>query len=522
MKRIIATLIVLGLMFMLFACGAGETTGGATTEASAIELENSNADEPAASVNSHINGAVMPPLQGGSMLYTFPSAKSYDVVQSDEGNYRVYHLGIVNDLGEVLSEPQYTYVKYSHGEDGSVNGLFAQKGKEFTWYDLDGTSKKLPFQAAKVQAIQNGRYWIVSRLGLTGDSFSLEEGVCDGLYDTQAEKFIFPPKDGLNLFSSGGLIFGNQYETSSFDSKRVRGFQWDPADNSTREFPMKWRCYGYFPETGWYEMVENYSTGGFELYIVDQNMEIVPELRTDWHIDERFDGGNHLVVRSRSDDSMNTWVNSGGTFSKLLYDQIQRYERCYIAWKDGSCWSGGTPTLFDDKLKIVHEAQNGETIVMLSDFQSNSEMIVLMDKESRIQKAWDPRTCKEINLKSKSGCWFNNESAYILENGRWRTIDPAQYCDKAKGEDGAWFCQVTEDGFIIRLAVLKEGVYATEERYIAVDWNGKPTNHPLLRFYKNGNKMSDAGEQGPNYFWAEQDGARGYVNEKGEWLFKHE
>ena len=102
MKRIIATLIVLGLLFMLSACGAGETTGGATTEASAIELENSNADEPAASVNSHINGAVMPPLQGGSMLYTFPSAKSYDVVQSDEGNYRVYHLGIVNDLGEVF------------------------------------------------------------------------------------------------------------------------------------------------------------------------------------------------------------------------------------------------------------------------------------------------------------------------------------------------------------------------------------------------------------------------------------
>lgn len=72
---------------------------------------------------------------------------------------------------------------------------------------------------------------------------------------------------------------------------------------------------------------------------------------------------------------------------------------------------------------------------------------------------------------------------------------------------------------ILRLSMEVEN-YFSYHRYIAIDWAGKQIDHPLLRFCdENHLSYSNAGEQGPRYFWVEQDGKRGYINEQGEWLF---
>jgi len=459
-------------------------------------------------------GAVMPPLQGGPMLYTFPAAEPYDVNTMGDYDEPLYYKGLVNDRGEVIAEPRYESVQYLHDEYDQITGLLAYKGEELTWYLLDGTAKKMPFRSARVIPQHNGRYWIVETLGPGRGSSSYYAGTRDGLYDIKDDSFVFPPTDGLSLRAFDGFVFGNQYETSSYDSKHLRGFQWNPADGSTREFPLEWRCQGYFPETGWYEMVD-YSNGSPpEIIIVDQDLNIVPGLRTEWHIDARFDGGNYLVVRSRYGGSVETWVDRNGTFSGLRYNSIQRRGRGYVAWISGSAWVGGESILLDGMLNILHKAQEGEsfeTFINQNSYDhSNAELIVLIDKDGKVRNAWNPETGKEMTMADKSGRWFHGGKAYKLEKGQWRVIEPS-----------GWIILATDDLIIIRDGKWTEEGHWTDVTYSAIDWNGKPVNTPLAPFFANtDNRFSPAGPQGPNYYWVTLGDDSGYINEKGEWLFK--
>jgi len=538
MKKTLTILLALVcFLAILFACGKTQPEESGTSQTTNQSEETTIAAEPttappvtepaettAPGAEPARKGAVIPPLQGGPMLYEFSAKEPY---MEDEEGYPRYHRGLVDDLGKVIAKPQYEHTEYTYDDSGRVTGMFAQKGKDFTWYALDGAAKKIPFQASEIRPFADGRYWIVSTTGSEIGTSSYDDGTRDGLYDTKEERFVFPPTDGLNLHPYGGTVIAKQHKTISFDSKFLRSFQWNPADGSTREFPTKWRCQGYFAETDWYEMVEYYAGGDFEIFFVDRNMNIVPDLRTSWHIDEYFDGGNYMVLRHRGNDAEQTWANRNGSISELRYEDIQQRGSCYIAWRNGNEWSGGTPFLYDGKLNLLHEAKEGEHFAVLRDYISGADseaiLIALAGKDGIPRKVWDANTGKEFNTSGQNGYWLTYDEAYSLQNGAWQVVEFSRYLDKDKGETNAYCALATKDGLILQLSWEADS-FLQDIRYIAVGWDGKPTKYPLLPFYDDDNYLisGSAGKQGPGYFWAERDGKRGFIDTKGKWLFVDE
>jgi len=534
MKKAWLVLLLATAVCGLWGCGAGEESPGPTTGFAITEEAATTAAPPAtiappviptaAPLDPNRVMAVMEPVQGGEMLYEFRGSKPYKYEFSDyDGEeYPVYPIGLINQEGKLVAEPQYTHVKYAYGDNGQIFGLFAHKENALMYYTLDGVAKKMPFEAEQIYPVQNGRYWIVSQYESggydRGSEYSFYDGARDGLYDTEKEHFVIAPKSGLALWEAGGLVFGNQRETSSRDSKHLRSFQWNPADGSTKDFPSKWRCQGYYPETGWYEVVEGYDTSHFDIYIVDKDMKIVPELRTRWHIDERFNGGNYLVVRSRSSNDIETWVDRNGVFSDLRYNSIRQMGRCYVAWRNGSEWNGGIPVLLDGMLNTLYEAQEGERFSPLyDDFydQSDEKLIVLTDQQGNALRAWDAQTGKAFPTKEQNGRWFSG-TAFLLQEGRWQVFDLSQYLNEK--EDSVNIDLATEDGMILRLGKLIDEIFLSNVRYIAVDWDGKRIdNCPLEPFFDQIGVT--AGPQGPNYYWVELNNKRGYIDVKGNWLF---
>jgi len=68
---------------------------------------------------------------------------------------------------------------------------------------------------------------------------------------------------------------------------------------------------------------------------------------------------------------------------------------------------------------------------------------------------------------------------------------------------------------------LSDETFIEHVETFAIDWDGnRISNCPLEPYFDSfGSMPITAGEQGPNYFWVEHDGKRGYINTKGEWLF---
>jgi len=468
-------------------------------------------------------GAVMPPLQGGPMLYTFRAAEPFDTQPSgyDGTPQPVFHFGLVNDMGEMVVSPRYEHIEYIRDANGRISGLFAFIGREITHYALDGTATALPFSAAGISAADDGRHWAALSVNMEvgEDEPVRHEGGLDqnGLFDSQTQTFVIPPTDGLWLWARNGVIVGNQYESSDFGSPVLRSFLWNPEDGSEREFPEGWTCQGFFPETGWFEMVEWSEGGVVELFVVDEDMNIVPDLLTQWHIDARFDGGEFLVVRDRFDDSLNTWVGRDGAFSELRFDMIQRWNRSYIAWNDGMS------TLFDGQLNVLHETAPGESFTAFSDATtahqpgSIPELIVLQDEAGAVLNAWDTETGREFA--GQNGRWLGNDNIYVLENGQWNVIDVTQF---REGDEAiSWVMLASEYGLILQLAEDEQN-FLISIRHIAIDWQGNLTEHPLLPFFED-DSIHHHGENMPgNYFWIEGETQRGFVNIDGEWLFVEE
>jgi hypothetical protein len=68
---------------------------------------------------------------------------------------------------------------------------------------------------------------------------------------------------------------------------------------------------------------------------------------------------------------------------------------------------------------------------------------------------------------------------------------------------------------------LSDETFIEHVETFAIDWDGnRISGCPLEPYFDSlGSFPMTAGEQGPNYFWVEHEGKRGYVNSKGEWLF---
>ena len=138
MKKLFAALMALGL-FMLMGCGEAKegevTTVEPTTEATTTE-------EPL-TLDPNRPMAIMEPVQGGPMLYTFTGKNG--------------KLGLVDQDGELVAQPQYEQpnywdysatfslrAEYTRDANGRIDGITLQKGEkgeEIIHYTLDGKSR---------------------------------------------------------------------------------------------------------------------------------------------------------------------------------------------------------------------------------------------------------------------------------------------------------------------------------------------------------------------------------------------
>jgi len=483
MKKIVALFVALGLVLALFGCAAVEPSS-----------ETPAAEEPVTTTTPPPlpprEGAVMPPLQGGPMLYMFNAAEPYGYFPSeyDGSPWPRFHIGLVNDMGEVVTEPRYTFARYAHDAYGRVIGVFAYIERKLTWYTLDGTATIKPFEVAWAESVLNGRYWIVRTRGHGMGSFSIDDGTRDGLYNVEEERFVIEPTDGLQLVGYSGVVFGAQRETESFDSAFLHSFRWNPEDGSRMEYPEGWHVQGYNSETGQYRMVER---------------------------GEQFEYGSRIFFVDRDMNLLD------------IEDEIGLGER------RGNLWVLHN-SLLDSQRDVIHAAQVGQSFVNLydrirpGDHGTGPGLVALMDNDRNILEAWCTQTGEPFNMQAHgNGPWISQDGwggAYRAQNGAWQAIIPSRFLDIPPMEGGvAFIIAVTQAGAIIRVGREEQSRFA-ETRAIAVDWYGNEADHPLLRFFDNENiwlSFRVAGEQGPNYFWVEHDGQRGFINTNGEWLFIH-
>ena len=171
--------------------------------------------------------------------------------------------------------------------------------------------------------------------------------------------------------------------------------------------------------------------------------------------------------------------------------------------------------------KPLYTTKPGEEIVRLYPVPYELQLLglVVQDAKGNIVKSFDeygkPMQSKPEAQLFSDGIYTG--TLYKLKDGKWTTLDLRQFMKPDVEAHNADHMVVTENWVIVVTGIAYESTEIDE--IFAVDWTGKQYNNcPLMPFIP-GHYLQSAGEQGPNYYWVEHDGKRGYVNTKGEWLF---
>ena len=529
MKRLLALLAVLALVFSLSACDwfvktpEGETTGGDTAETTAAEIP----PDP---------GVPMDPVQGGPMLYTFYGRNAYEtyVSEYDGEEYAVYPIGLIGQDGKLVSPPVYHDVQYTYdAAEQRVTGLVAVKDREITIYGLDGKSRVLPVGGYQIDVFPGGRYALIHAAqegSLHG--WDSEDPLNDGLYDLLNDRWAVEPKTGqmVSRHRTGGLAFIYQYDTPDATGEETAQWAYICADGSRMELPLTLgRVQEYYPETGWFGAI--WTQGEWEHRYYDKDLKLIPAL-TGWSLDgSGFDGGQWCAAaRVVGDEREETWVNRQGVFSDRRYGEIYNNGwHCYFSG-DNFDWGKKTGVLFDLDLNEVCRTGPGERLAVLRTLNGSAdEAFALLDADKNIQAVYD-LYAKPMQAPAAFRCWLDSDvnMLYCTYQGGWRVLQMNQFFPKPKaghadGEPYAWAIAACGDFIVVQTGVhWYEGEPAVYGAF-AVGWDGKPyADCPLEPFYDLLGYQT-AGEQGPYYYWIEQqDGRRGYINVKGEWLFVDE
>ena len=178
-----------------------------------------------------------------------------------------------------------------------------------------------------------------------------------------------------------------------------------------------------------------------------------------------------------------------------------------------------TGTILGADRKPLYTAKPGEEIIRLYPvpYQLQLMGLVVQDAQGSIVKAVDYNG-KPMQAKSEAQ-FFSDKfllggTLYKLKDGKWTTLDLRQFLKPDAEDYSATYMVVTEDWVIVVTSF-----FESIDEIFAIDWTGKPYEDCPLMPFISGHFLHDAGEQGPNYYWVEKDGKRGYVNTKGEWLF---
>ncbi len=481
MKRTSAAFLCLALAF-LFACGRQNAPAQSTQGSSPVSEKDkttslASTEEPSASAPNHPK-AVMPPLQGGPMLYSFEASEPYKVeeVKDEDGSYTLilYYEGLVNQNGDVVVPPKYERTDYVYADDSKtcVIGLIARRDKSFTYYTLDGKSKKLACEGLSIEVFQGGKYAVV---GLAEDGRA--QDYHDGLFDLEKNVYVVEPRAGQMIqsqYKDSGMVFGYDYGANGESEKTVAQWFFVCATEVKKEVPMTFgRLNNYHMRDKVFETVEN-----FVWFYYDQQWERVakpkepPEPQTD---QSQYKLGNGEQFR---------------TFSAFM--RISR-----LGYNDSSDNLG---TLVLDKNltpKMLFDAKGilvtGSETPLIGDFYANEDQIDYY--------------CKYVN-----GTWT------VLKSSKFWNPDSLHEISEGPRFRAAVFA-ACEDYLVLNGWNGKSG----DAHTFAINWEGNPYNNcPLEKFFdKEGmNLRLTAGEQGPEYYWIDDSqGKRGYVDVRGNWLF---
>jgi hypothetical protein len=516
MKKLLTATLTLALALTLWGCeffGGGETTTTAQTTGA-----NETPTSPAA----------MEPLQGGPMLYTFYGSEAYTTETSDyDGEeYPVYPLGLIDREGKRVSAPVYHKAEYVYDESGrQVIGLIAVKDREFTLYQLDGESRALPCDGYRIDVYPGGRYATV-RAAEYGGLFSenADEPLKDGLYDIENGRWVIEPKDGQMIqYCAGGVALGYQYDSGDATGDEVAQWAFSCADESVRELPMKLgRVQEYYPETGWFGAM--WTEGEWENRYYDRDLKLLPQL-TGWSVSpEGFSGGAYAKLYNNSSfPDVETWVNRQGKIVELQHESIFFAGKCYLAGNQ-DLWQEKQGALLDAGLNELFKTGPDEHFAVLwrQNQTDGIDGVLLLDSGGAVKAAFDENG-KPFADTGAFRCWvepdIGNVTAFALQSGKWRVLDLMQYSPQAGSEPYVRALALCEEYIVVEAGDQWYSAEAQRDTF-AVNWEGgKIDDCPLEPFFSRIGGQT-AGEQGFNYFWVEQeDGKRGYINLKGEWLF---
>ena len=547
-QKLLALLAALAILFTLSSCDwftknpDGNTTTAATTAAEPITLDPNRPMAP------------MEPLQGGPMLYTFYGSEAYTTYFSeyDGEEHPVYPIGLVDQDGKLVSAPVYHQADYIYDEAGQrVTGLAAVKDREITIYTLEGQSRALPCEGYRIEVFPGGRYaavYTAEDFAWTGSSSS-EDPLKEGIFDLQGNRFVVEPKAGQMIqYYGGGVAFGYQYDTADATGDETAQWAFKTAEEGTEEsvieLPLSLgRIQQYFPETGWYggmwaeKRGSDWTTGAYESRVYDNNFEVIPAL-SGWSVDyEGFGGGEWCMIYNNINDAgITTWVNRQGELSDKRYgDGVQASPGGQSYLIDGS-YSNQATLLLKADLTEAFSLQAGEHFARMETLSANPramggshEGYFHLNGDRSVKAAYD-LAGNPMRAPASFRCWWhlddinNVGTAYAATGGQWAGLDLTQFfpTPKASHRGGVPYANplVMCEDYI----VLAAGVHWYEwgETYdtFAVDWQGnKIDDCPLAPFFGLLNYQT-AGEQGPDYYWiAQEDGKRGYIDLRGNWLF---
>jgi len=178
-----------------------------------------------------------------------------------------------------------------------------------------------------------------------------------------------------------------------------------------------------------------------------------------------------------------------------------------------------TGTILGADRKPLYTTKPGEEIIRLYPVPYELQLmgLVVQDAQGNVVKAVDyngmPMQTKTEAQFFSDGFLFGG-TLYKLKDGKWTTLDLRQFL-KPDVEDHCAVAMVVTEDWVIVITLF----YESRDEVFAIDWTGKPYKDCPLMPLIPGHYLQSAGEQGPNYYWVEHDGKRGYVNTKGEWLF---
>jgi len=503
MKKICMGLLI-ALLLGLCACGKSadsptENFAGTTTEITEIAVTTEEpTTEELATLDPNRPIAIMEPLQGGPMLYTFMGKNG--------------KLGLINQDGGLVAEPQYEppntgdysaayslRAEYTRDANGRIDGITLQKGEKgeaFIHYTLDGKSRP-------VKGIPD-----------VGGRYALLDG---GLYDVEKDRWKLAPKEGQNITETyRDRVFLQQAEANGTTKLYVYVLE----DERIQELPEG--VHAYLAELGLYRA--GYAQGSpqgdkyyFKYY--DQNLKHLPEF-SDYRIG--LFGGRKYQMVGKNDAESSLLIDQNGKIQESPYLYMRDFGKCWLGSNEAFAEPDANvpKTLLDDDLKPIYKAQRNEKIIPLYPVPYEHRLVGLIaqDAGGNIVKAFDANG-KPMQTKDETQFFMDQflfgGTLYKLKDSKWTALDLRQFLKPDVEDYCAVAMVVTEDWVIVATSF-----FESRDEVFAIDWTGKQYNNcPLMPFVTLERYLYGAGEQGPNYYWVEQGGKRGYVNTKGEWLF---